>query len=45
MQRLTWYSLSDTVYPTSNLVDPKTGELTLLGQTFANYAASLAEGQ
>lgn len=45
VQRLTWYSLSDTVYPTSNLVDPKTGELTLLGQTFANYAASLAEGQ
>ncbi len=45
VQRLTWYSLSDTVYPTSNLVDPKTGELTLLGQTFANYAARLAEGQ
>jgi hypothetical protein len=42
VQRLTWYSLSDTVYPTSNLVDPKTGELTLLGQTFAAYAAKLA---
>lgn len=45
VQRLTWYSLSDTVYPASNLVDPKTGELTLLGQTFADYAAGLAEGQ
>ncbi len=43
VQRLTWYSLSDTVYPTSNLVDPKTGELTLLGQTFAEYAADLKE--
>ncbi len=43
VQRLTWYSLSDTVYPTSNLVDPKTGERTVLGQTFANYAASLDE--
>ena len=43
VQRLTWYSLSDTVYPTSNLVDPTTGEFTLLGQTFANYAAGLIE--
>lgn len=43
VQRLTWYSLSDTVYPTSNLVDPKTGELTALGQVFASYAAQLAE--
>jgi hypothetical protein len=43
VQRLTWYSLSDTVYPTSNLVDPKTGERTVLGQTFADYAAGLDE--
>lgn len=43
VQRLTWYSLSDTVYPTSNLVDPVTGEITLLGQTFADYAAGLKE--
>jgi len=43
VQRLTWYSLSDTVYPTGNLVDPATGEFTLLGETFANYAARLAE--
>lgn len=43
VQRLTWYSLSDTVYPTSNLVDPVTGEMTLLGQTFADYAVGLKE--
>jgi hypothetical protein len=43
VQRLTWYSLSDTVYPTSNLVDPATGEITLLGLTFADYAAGLRE--
>jgi hypothetical protein len=43
VQRLTWYSFSDTVYPTSNLADPQTGELTVLGQTFANYAADLKE--
>jgi hypothetical protein len=42
VQGLTWYSLSDTVYPTSNLVDPNTGELTALGQVFAAYAAQLA---
>jgi hypothetical protein len=42
VQRLTWYSLSDTLYATSNLVDPETGELTPLGQTFAEYAAGLA---
>lgn len=43
VQRLTWYSLSDTVYPTGNLVDPATGEITLLGQVFADYAARLAQ--
>ncbi len=43
VQRLNWYSLSDTVYPTGNLVDPQSGELTPLGQTFANYAAGLRE--
>jgi hypothetical protein len=43
VQRLTWYSLSDTIYPTSNLVDPTTGELTLVGQTFADYATRLTE--
>lgn len=41
VQRLAWYSLGDTVYPTGNLVDPQTGELTVLGQAFAGYAAEL----
>lgn len=43
VQRVLWYSLSDTMYPTSNLVDPVTGELTLLGQAFAAYANNLDE--
>ena len=41
VQKLAWYSLSDTVYPTGNLLDPLTGELTPLGQFFADYAAGL----
>lgn len=43
VQRLAWYSLGDTTYPTGNLVDPETGELTPIGRTFADYAASLGE--
>ena len=41
VQRLLWYSLSDTTYPTGNLVDPVTGELTLLGEAFAEYVDRL----
>ncbi len=41
VQRLLWYSLSDTMYPTGNLVDPTTGELTPLGQAFAEYVDRL----
>lgn len=41
VQKLAWYSLSDTVYPTGNLLDPVTGELTVIGQAFAEYAAGL----
>jgi len=41
VQRLLWYSLSDTTYSTGNLVDPVTGELTLLGQAFAKYVDDL----
>jgi len=33
-----WYSLADTVYPTSNLFDPGTKALTDLGRAFAAYA-------
>jgi hypothetical protein len=43
VQRLLWYSLSDTNYPTGNLVDPITGALTPLGQAFAEYANRLNE--
>lgn len=41
VQRLAWYSFSDTVYPTGNLVDPQTGQTTAVGQAFAAYAATL----
>ena len=41
VQRLLWYSLSDTNYPTGNLVDPVSGELTALGQVFAEYVGRL----
>ena len=41
VQRLLWYSLSDTNYPTGNLVDPVSGELTLLGEAFAEYVDRL----
>ena len=41
VQRWCWYSLSDsTSYPTGNLVDPTTGQLTPLGQDFAAYLQS-----
>lgn len=45
VQKLAWYSLSDTVYPTGNLLDPVTGELTQLGQAFADYSAHLGAAQ
>ncbi|MBI5566162.1 MAG: hypothetical protein HY870_14795 [Chloroflexi bacterium] len=37
VQRWCWYSLSDGTYPTGNLVDRVTGELTSLGRDFADY--------
>ena len=40
VQRWCWYSLSDTQYPTGNLVDLTTGQLTALGQDFADYVAT-----
>lgn len=45
VQKVAWYSLSDTVYPTGNLLDPVTGQLTEVGQAFADYAASLDAAQ
>lgn len=43
VQRLLWYSLSDSVYPTGNLADLQTGQLTSLGQVFAAYTAKLQD--
>jgi hypothetical protein len=40
VQRWCWYSLSDPLYPTGNLVDLTTGQLTKLGQDFADYVAA-----
>jgi hypothetical protein len=45
VQKLAWFSLSDTTYPTGNLLDASTGELTELGQAFAEYASSLSAAQ
>lgn len=45
VQKLAWYSLSDTVYPSGNLLDPVSGELTQLGQAFADYSARLGAAQ
>jgi hypothetical protein len=40
VQRWCWYSLSDGTYPTGNLVNRTTGELSALGQDFADYITS-----
>jgi hypothetical protein len=37
VQRWCWYSLADTDYPTGNLIDPKTRQLTPLGRDFKKY--------
>jgi hypothetical protein len=35
-----WYSVyDDGLYPTGNLYDPAAGQLTLIGEAFARYAA------
>jgi len=40
VQRWCWYSLSDTVYPTGNLFDPSTGQITPLGRAYGSYVLS-----
>lgn len=40
VQRWAWYSLSDTVYPTGNLFDPNTGQITPLGLAYGSYIVS-----
>jgi hypothetical protein len=40
VQRWLWYSLSDTVYPTGNLFDPDTRQITPLGLAYGSYVVS-----
>jgi hypothetical protein len=40
VQRWCWFSLADARYPTGNLVDLHTGELTPLGVAFGQYTSS-----
>lgn len=42
VQRFAWYSIADHTYYTGNLFDPETGQITPLGQVFADYTAGLA---
>lgn len=44
VQKLAWFSLTNTTYPSGNVIDPTTGQLTVVGQAFAEYAARLAAG-
>jgi hypothetical protein len=44
VQAWTWYSLSDTYY-NGNLFDPGTGQITPMGQTYADYVAALPDSQ
>jgi len=41
VQRWSWYSLSDKRYPTGNLFDPGTKEITRLGIDYKNYVDHL----
>ena len=37
VQRWCWYSLDATIYPTGNLLDRETGEMTAVGRAWAEY--------
>ncbi len=41
VQAFCWYSISDTMYPTPNLFDPETREITPVGEMFVAYVAGL----
>jgi len=43
VQRWAWYSLHDTRYPTGNLVDPDTRDLTPLGQVYREFVRSTGD--
>ncbi len=40
VQRWAWFSLADRKYPTGNLIDYETGQLTSLGEAYAQYVVS-----
>jgi len=40
VQRWCWFSLADTLYPTGDLMDPETGQLTPVGLAFAEFIAA-----
>jgi hypothetical protein len=39
VQRWCWYSLSDTEFPSGNLFDPQTSQMTLVGRAWLDYVA------
>jgi Glycosyl hydrolase catalytic core len=41
VQAFNWYSIADTTYPTSNLFDPETHNITPVGETFKAYVSGL----
>ncbi len=41
VQAFCWYSAADTVYPTSNLFNARTREVTPVGEAFKRYVAAL----
>ena len=45
VQRWAWYSVVADDYPTGNLFDPRTGQLTALGRIFADYTQVIPSGE
>ena len=43
VQAFNWFSIADKIYPTSNLFDVDTLEITPVGQTFLSYVSALAQ--
>ena len=41
VQAFNWYNVADKVYPTSNLFDPETRNVSLVGETFKAYVSGL----
>jgi len=43
VQRWAWFSLTDPVYPTSNLADLESDRLTIVGEAYRDFTSSLAQ--